>query len=43
MGTIDSMQQKPEEWVPVSLDEVSITTLDFERRGIPSILIGLSR
>jgi hypothetical protein len=35
MGTIDSMQQKPEEWFPVSLDEVSITTLDFERRGIP--------
>jgi hypothetical protein len=35
MGTIDSMQQKPGEWFPVSLDEVSTTTLDFERRGIP--------
>jgi hypothetical protein len=35
MSTIDSMQQNPGEWFPVSLDEVSTITLDFERCGIP--------
>jgi hypothetical protein len=35
MSTIDSMQQNPGEWFPVSLDEVSTITFEFERRGIP--------
>jgi hypothetical protein len=35
MSTIDSMQQNPGEWFPVSLEEVSSITLDFKRRGIP--------
>jgi hypothetical protein len=35
MSTIDSMQQNPGEWFPVSLDEVSTVTLDLERCGIP--------
>jgi hypothetical protein len=35
MSTIDSMQQNPGEWFPVSLDEVSTMTFEFERRGIP--------
>jgi hypothetical protein len=35
MSTIDSMQQNPGEWFPVSLDELSTITFEFERRGIP--------
>jgi hypothetical protein len=35
MNTIDSMQQNPGEWFPVSLNEVRSIKVDFERRGIP--------
>jgi hypothetical protein len=35
LSTIDSMRQNPGEWFPVSLDEVSTTTLDCERRALP--------